>query len=253
MKRLSLLTAALVAAGFALSATPAGALSDKDRPAIEAIVRDYLVKHPEVIGEALQALKDKQDSDQAAQATKAIADNRALIFDSPRGPYFGNPKGDVTLVEFFDYNCGYCRRALSDVIKLTKNDPKLKIVLKELPLLGPQSLEAAKIAIAARMQDPNTKYFVFHTSLMSGRGQIGKDQALQAAKAAGYDMTRLQKDSQGPEVTATLQESKHLMDSLGINGTPTFVIGNEMVVGAVPYEELKGAIDSVRKCGKATC
>src|SRR5690349_13142959 len=133
-RRLSLTLAALVAAAFAFAATPAGALSDKDRPEIEAIIKDYLVKHPEVLRDALESLEKMQASEETKKQGAVIAANQAVIFDSPRGPTFGNPKGDVTLVEFFDYNCGYCKHALGDVMKLVKEDPKLKVVLKEFPV-----------------------------------------------------------------------------------------------------------------------
>jgi protein-disulfide isomerase len=252
LRRLSF-AAVFAAATFALMATPAGALSDNDRPEIEAIIKDYLVKHPEVLKDALEALEKYQASEDTKKQGATIAANHAVIFDSPRGPSFGNPKGDVTLVEFFDYNCGYCKHSLDDVTKLVKNDPDLKVVLKEFPVLGPSSVDAAKVAVAVRMQDTGGKYFEFHKRLLGGRGEANKERALQAAKEAGFDVARIQKDMESPEVGNTIRESMGIAQALGINGTPTFIVANEMVVGALGYDVLKSKIDSVRKCGKATC
>jgi protein-disulfide isomerase len=253
MKRFSLLTAAFIAAGFALSATPAGALSEKDRPEVEAIIKDYLVKHPEVLRDALSSLEKMQAQEETSKQSSIISENHKVIFDSPRGPSFGNTKGDVTLVEFFDYNCGYCKHALGDVTKLVQDDPKLKVVLKEFPVLGPGSVDAAKVAVAVRMQDTSGKCCDFHKRLLGERGEANKERALQAAKDAGFDMARIKKDMESPEVNNTIRESMGIAQALGINGTPTFIIGNEMVVGAMGYDALKNKIDSVRKCGKATC
>ncbi|HVT55910.1 MAG TPA: DsbA family protein [Xanthobacteraceae bacterium] len=252
-RRLPLTLAALAAAGFALTATPAGALTDKDRPEIEAIIKDYLIKHPEVLREALESLEKMQASEETKKQSAAIAAHHKVIFDSPRGPVYGNPKGDVTLVEFFDYNCSYCRHSLADVAKLVKGDPKLKVVFKEFPVLGPSSVDAAKVAVAVRMQDSGHKYFEFHKRLLGGRGEANKERALAAAKDAGFDMARIQKDMESPEVANTLRESMGIAQALGINGTPTFIVADEMVVGAMGYDALKSKIDAVRKCGKATC
>jgi protein-disulfide isomerase len=245
--------AAAAAFGFLFSAAPAGALTDKDRPEIEAIVKDYLLKNPEVLRDALDVLEKRQTAEEQGKQKQAISSNAKLIFDSPRGPTFGNPQGDVTLVEFFDYNCGYCKHAMQDVMQLAKEDPKLKVVFKEFPVLGPGSIEAAKVAVAVRMQDKGGKYVEFHRLLLGGRGEANKERALAAAKEAGLDMVRIDKDLQSPEIADTLNESAKLAESLGLSGTPTFVIADELVIGAQGYDALKGKIDAVRKCGKATC
>jgi protein-disulfide isomerase len=252
--RFPLRSAVFVAAlGFVFSAAPAGALTDKDRPEIEAIVRDYLLKNPEVLRDALDVLEKRQTQEEQNKQRKAISSNAKLIFESARGPSFGNPQGDVTLVEFFDYNCGYCKRAMQDVMQLSKDDSKLKVVFKEFPVLGPGSVDAAKVAIAVRMQDKGGKYVEFHRRLLGGRGEANKERALAAAKEAGFDLARIDKDLQSPEIAATLKESMQLAESLGLNGTPTFVIADELVIGAQGYDALKGKIDAARKCGKATC
>ena len=246
--------AALAAAvTFLFSAAPAGALTDKDRPDIEAIVRDYLLKNPEVLRDALDALEKRQAQEDQSKQRKSISSNAKLIFESARGPSYGNPQGDVTLVEFFDYNCGYCKRAMQDVMQLAKDDPKLKIVFKEFPVLGPGSVDAAKVAIAVRMQDKGGKYIEFHRRLLGTRGEANKERALAAARDAGFDMARIDKDLQSQEIGDTLKESMQLAESLGLNGTPTFVIADELVIGAQGYDTLKSKVDAARKCGKATC
>ncbi|HLL26458.1 MAG TPA: DsbA family protein [Xanthobacteraceae bacterium] len=251
--RLPLRTAVIAALGILFLAAPAGALTDKDRPEIEAIIKDYLLKNPEVLRDALDVLEKRQAQDEQDKQRKAISSNAKLIFQSARGPVFGNPEGDVTLVEFFDYNCSYCRHAMQDVMQLAKEDPKLKVVFKEFPVLGPGSVDAAKVAVAVRMQDKGGKYVEFHRRLLGGRGEANKERALAAAKDAGFDMARLEKDLQSPEIDATLKESAQLAEALGLSGTPTFVVADELVVGAQGYDALKGKIDAARKCGKATC
>ena len=245
--------AAAAAFGLLFSTAPAGALTDKDRPEIEAIVRDYLLKNPEVLRDALEVMEKRQSQEDQNKQRQAISSNAKLIFESTRGPSFGNPQGDVTLVEFFDYNCGYCKRAMQDVMQLTKDDPKLKVVFKEFPVLGPGSVEAAKVAVAVRMQDKGGKYIEFHRRLLGSRGEANKERALAAAKDAGFDMARIEKDLQSPEIADTVKESARLAESLGLNGTPTFVIADELVIGAQGYDTLKSKIDAARKCGKATC
>jgi len=252
-RRFTLPIAAFAAAAFAFASTPAGALSDKDRPEIEAIIKDYLIKNPEVLGEALEALQQKQEAQAAAAHAPTIAANKKVIFDSPRAATYGNPNGDVTLVEFFDYNCGYCKHAVNDVAKLVSEDPKLKVVFKELPVLAKSSETAARIAIAVRMQDKGNKYFEFHRRLLANKGEATKERALAAAKEAGFDIARIQKDMDSEEVNKSLAEAKAIADGLGIQGTPTFIIGDELIVGAQGYDKLKSKIASVRKCGKATC
>ena len=157
-------------------------------------------------------------------------------------------KGDVTLVEFFDYNCGYCKRALSDMLALIKSDPKLRIVLKEFPVLGEASTEAAQVAVAVRMQDESgKKYLEFHQKLLGGRGQADRARALAAAKDAGVDMARLEKDMASPEVKATLAENIKLAENLNLTGTPSYVIGPDVVVGAVGIDALREKIIAARK------
>lgn len=199
-------------------------------------------------------LAHKRQANAAAEKHQAaVAANSDAIFNSPRSVTLGNKGGDVTFVEFFDYNCGYCKRAMADMLELMKDDPKLKVVLKEFPVLGPGSVEAAQVAIAVRMQDSSgKKYLDFHQKLMGGRGQADKARALAAAKDAGLDMARLDKDMQSPEVRSTIEENFKLAEAMGMNGTPSYVIGKQVVVGAVGLDALRQKV-ALARCGKEQC
>ena len=243
---------ALALCGAPLTAS-AQKFSDTQRSDIESIVKEYLVAHPEVLEEAMAVLSKRQAADEAAKSEASVAENADKIFNSPRGVVLGNKDGDVTFVEFFDYNCGYCKRAMSDMLDLMKSDSKLKVVLKEFPVLGEGSVEAAKVAVAVRMQDPGgKKYLDFHQKLLGGRGPADKARAMAAAKEAGLDTARIEKDMASPEVRATIEENFKLAEAMGMNGTPSYVIGKQVVVGAVGLDGLKEKIGEAR-CGKATC
>src|ERR1700729_310037 len=255
MPSFRLLTAALFA--FALCGAPqmasAQSFSDTQRTDIEGIIKSYLITHPEVLEEAMGELSKRQAAAETEKHEMSVAKNADTIFNSPRGVLLGNRDGDVSFVEFFDYNCGYCKRAMTDMLDLMKTDPKLKVVLKEFPVLGPGSIEAAQVAVAARMQDPSgKKYLDFHQKLLGGRGQADKAHAMAAAKDAGFDMAKIEKDLGSPEVRATLEENLKLAEDMGMNGTPSYVIGKQVVVGAVGLDGLKEKI-GIARCGKATC
>jgi len=214
---------AAVCAGLMLfAAGPARAQpADGARSEFERMLKEYLAAHPEAIQEALDTLSARKAAAKAEAQKSAIKTNGRELFSSPRQVTLGNRAGDVTLVEFFDYNCGYCKRALTDLLDLMKADPKLKVVLKEYPILGPDSVEAARVAVAVRMQDPGgARYLAFHQKLLENRGRNDKARALAAAAEVGLDMTRLERDMASDEVTKTLDESTRLGKVLAINGTP---------------------------------
>ena len=253
--KLCMLAAATVL-GTALPAGVASAqsFSAPQRSEIEGIIKDYLIKHPEVLEEVMKELEKRQTVAEAEKAQKTITDNAEILFNSPRQVVLGNPKGDVTVVEFFDYNCGYCKRALTDMLDLMKGDSNLRIVLKDFPVLGEGSVQAAQVAIALKMQDKDSKkYLDFHQKLLTGRGAADKAKAMAVAKEVGADMARLEKDMASQEVKATLEETFKLAEPLGLNGTPSYVIGKNVVIGAVGLAELKSKVNTAR-CGKAsTC
>jgi protein-disulfide isomerase len=253
MVSLAVLPLAIAFAAFAPAPARAQTFAPDQRTEIEKIVREYLLSHPEVLQDAMAELEKRQTAEDAEKHLAVIKDNQTAIFSSPRQVNLGNPQGDVTLVEFFDYNCAFCKRAMSDMLDLLKNDPKLRIVLKEFPVLGEGSVQAAQVAVAVRMQDKTgKKYLDFHTKLLGGRGPADKARALAAAKDAGFDMARIDKDLQSDEVKQTLEENLKLAEELGLNGTPSYVFPGEVVVGAVGLPALKDKVNMAR-CGKETC
>jgi protein-disulfide isomerase len=238
-------------------AAPAASRADEfpapHRAEIERIVREYLVNHPEVLQEAMTELEKRQTAAEGEKHAAAVTELSKPLFNSPNQVVLGNPQGNVTMVEFFDYNCGYCKRAMEDMTDLLKNDPNLKVVLKEFPVLGPGSVEAAQVATAARMQDKTgKKYLDFHLKLLGGRGQANKARALAVAKEVGFDMARIEKDMDSAEAKASIQESFKLAEALGLNGTPSYVVGKDVVIGAVGLPALKEKISTAR-CGKTAC
>jgi protein-disulfide isomerase len=247
--------AAALAAAAASFALPARAddFTPAQKQELGAFIRDYLVNNPEVLRDAIEAL-DKHDKATAeAVREKAVASESGPLFSSKYQATIGNPKASATLVEFFDYNCHFCKGALPDITKLMKDDSNLKLVLKDFPVLGPGSVEAAKVASAARNQLPGDKFWAFHSKLLAMHGPIGKAEAMAVAKELGLDMDKLAKDMESPDIKIGLDETMRLADALQINGTPTFVVGQDVVVGAVGYDQLKGKIDSVHKCGRVSC
>lgn len=277
MKPLILASGAILA-GLALFAPQTGRAQDL-RGEIDGIVRDYLANHPDQVGEIVrdymirhpeavgqivaELLKHRpaaaasaganagvvagSNGKTAEERSAAVTNNSDLLFSSPHQVTLGNPDGDITLVEFFDYNCGFCKRALPDTLALLKADAKLKIVLKEFPILGPGSAEAARVAVAVRMQNPSgEKYLAFHQELLGSSGPAGKDKAMAAAKDQGFDMERLAQDMTSDEVTVTLTENLKLANALGITGTPSYIVGKNVVIGAVGVASLTGQIDAAR-------
>lgn len=238
-----------IAAGPArLHAEPV--FSDDQKTAIEEIVRDYLIRNPEVIGEVMSALEKKRLAEEESQAQTALKENRDALERSALSFVAGNPDGDVTLVEFFDYNCGYCRQALADLQDLIKTDPNLRVVLKEFPILKQESLEAAKVSIAALRQG---KYMEFHVAMLQSPGLADMERALSVAKKIGLDMDRVKADIASPDILEPVRESYRLAETLGLNGTPAYVIGDYVVAGAVGFDTLKENVEAARSGGCMTC
>jgi protein-disulfide isomerase len=243
---------ALPIAAAMLLALPAAAsaqsFSPDQRQQIETIIKDYLTSHPEVVQDILAAVDKHQKETEAAKTAATIKADQTLLFNSPHQVVLGNPHGSVTAVEFFDYNCAFCKHALPDMMKLLQTNPDLRFVLKEFPVLGPGSVEAAHVAVAARMQDPTgAKYIQFHQKLLGGRGVADLTRALAVAKEVGFDMARIQKDMNSPEVKTTIDQDMKLADDIGVDGTPSYVIGDQVVVGAVGFDELKQKLAALKK------
>jgi protein-disulfide isomerase len=245
-----ILTAGALGLATVVATLPAASqtFSDAQRTEIEGIIKSYLIAHPEVLQDVMTEIEKRQAEAETEKHKEGVKQYSKVLFYSPRQVTLGNPNGDVTMVEFFDYNCGFCRRALADMLGLMKDDPKLRVVLKEFPVLGPGSVEAAQVAVAVRMQDTDgKKYLEFHQKLLAGRGQADRARAIEAAKEAGLDMTRLEKDMGSDEIKATIEENMKVAEALGLNGTPSYVIGSDVVVGAVGLPALKEKVEAARQ------
>ncbi len=201
-----------------------GGLQEKQ---IVDVVRNYLTKNPEILVEMTTELDKRQAAEQAEKQQKVISDNADALFRSPLSFVAGNPDGNVSVVEFFDYNCGYCRRALPDVVKLVDNDNKVRLVLKELPIFGDDSEAAAKAALAAHKQG---KYFEMHQKLFTEPGKADKEKALRIASELGLDVAQLEKDMADPEIQKSLDQAKELAQKLGLQGTPLYLIGDHVIL-----------------------
>jgi protein-disulfide isomerase len=216
----------------------------EQRRAIEAIIHDYLMQNPDVLIEALRAAEEKANRDADTKAAVVLKDRRREVFDDPASPVGGNPQGDVTIVEFFDYRCPYCKQVQPALQKLLDQDHKLRFVYKEMPVLGAQSVTAAHAALAARLQG---KYEAFHAAMMATKGQINEDVVYQVAGAVGLDVERLKRDMKAPEIDRAVKANLALANALDIRGTPGFIIGEHIVPGAIDLDTLKSLVADARK------
>ncbi|WP_376802439.1 DsbA family protein [Candidatus Raskinella chloraquaticus] len=220
------------------------------KQAFESLIRDYLLKNPQVLREALVAMDRHEREQEEKVRSEAVAKHATDLFSGTRSAVLGNPNGDVTIVEFFDYNCGYCKRSLGDVENLLRADPGLRLVLKEFPVLGRGSVEAAQIS-AQLINNP--RFHEFHTKLLGEKNPVDKKVALSVAQSLGFDTKSLEAGMTQKPSQDVIEDSLRLADNLNLNGTPTYVIGNEVIVGAVGIAALRQKIQAVRKCGKSSC
>ena len=231
----------------------ANEFSPQQKDEIAGIVHDYLLAHPEVLREVLTEMaKQEKDAEQAAQ-DHFTQDMSGALYQSKFQAVVGNPEGKTVLVEFFDYNCGYCKKTIDDIATLMQQDTNLKVVLKDFPVLGPGSIEASKVASAVRKQLSGDRFWDFHRTLLLSHGPVGKAQALEVARAKGVDMAKLANDLASPDVNDGISEVMAMGDKLGLTGTPSFVVGGEVVVGAVGYDQLHKKITNTESCGRAQC
>ncbi|MBC8129174.1 MAG: DsbA family protein [Rhizobiaceae bacterium] len=243
---------AFAIAAAVLQPVTAFALTDAEKSDIETVVRDYLIRNPEVLLEALDSLEKKRAVEDQAAVKGAIASARDTLFASPVGTVLGNPEGDVTVVEFFDYNCGYCKRALADMEQLISADPKLRFVLKEIPVLGEDSAAATRVSLALRHVAPE-RYGEFHAKLLAHKGVANEDSALQVVEDMGVPEGAVRDAMTLPAVEAAIAEGAQLAGLLKINGTPSYVVADELVPGAIGGEGLAAKVANVRACASATC
>jgi len=238
--------------GAPAAAPATSAFTPEQRKELEAIIKDILLNNPEVLMEAQNALEAKMEKIQSERMAVAIKDNSAEIFRPTASPVVGNSNGDVTVIEFFDYNCGYCKKAFSDVAQLIDKDRKVKLIPKEFPILAKGSEEASRVALAAKAQG---KYWEFHRAMLESQGQANEAAALKIAEKLGLDMARLKKDMASPEVKKEIDDTRKLAAKLGIQGTPHFLVGDRIIPGAPENlgELLTKNVKEVRKDGCKVC
>jgi len=248
-KKLVGLSAALLACGT-LAFAPAAMAQEKppvfdatQSEAIEAVVKQYLLDHPEVLVEALQLYEQRQQAAEAERLKTALTAEAEALTQDPAAPVIGNPDGDVTLVEFFDYRCPYCKRMTDTLAQLIREDPNLRLVMKEYPILSQESVNAARAALAAQRQG---KYESFHFALMEGGGGFTDDEIMAVAESVGLDVAQLQADMQDSEIEAALRRNHSLAERVGVSGTPAFIVGDTLLPGATSLEQLRALIAEAR-------
>ncbi|NDW01484.1 DsbA family protein [Salipiger sp. PrR002] len=223
---------------------PIPALSQElDEARVKELVLEAIRENPEIIMEAVALLEQRQADAQAQNEADVLRNQRDLIERDPNAPVLGNPDGDVTVVEFFDYNCPYCRRAKVEIRALIEEDPNVQLVYREWPILGEGSVFAAKAALAARAQG---KYEDFHWAMMATDGRANEASVMRVAEDVGLDLDQLRQDMEGQEVAEHIETSMRLTQALGFNGTPSFVIGNALVPGFVEKERLSDLVSEAR-------
>lgn len=233
------------ALAMSLALTPLGvAAQELTEQRIKELVYEAIRENPGIVMEAVAILQQREAEAQAAAAASALSNQRQLLESDPNAPVLGNPDGDVTIVEFFDYNCPFCKRVMPEVQALLEDDPGVRLVYREWPILGEGSVYAARAALAARAQG---KYEEFHWALMGTKGRIGEQEVLRVAKEVGLDLDRLKADMDSPAVAQHIDMSMQLAQDLGFNGTPSFVIGDDLVPGFVERAELASIVRQNRE------
>lgn len=221
----------------------AASFSPQQKGEIEQIIHDYLVENPEVLIKAMNSLQEKQAKAEADQAEKALSTHVKEIFQDPNSFVAGNPKGDVTVVEFFDYQCGYCKKSLPELLKLIKSDKNVRVVLKEYPILSADSVIASKAALASISQG---KYFEFHQALMEHHGALSEAVVLNIAEDTGLNIKKLKTDMASAKIENIITANEKLATALAIRGTPAFIIGDTVVGGAISASEMAVLVQEAR-------
>ena len=226
--------------------------TDEQKKALGDIIKDFLLKNPDVMIDVQNALDEKVEKEQSTKLKTFMAENGKSIYRSPGSSTAGDADGDITVVEFFDFNCGYCKRGLPEVQKLIKSDKKVRFVFKELPILSKGSEEAARVALAAKRQG---KYWEFHQVMLGSKGQANEASALKVAEGLGLDMDKLKTDMASDAVKNELDDMKALAKKIGINGTPHFLVGDKAIPGAPEdlHDQLETLVSEFRKNGCPTC
>ena len=221
-------------------------MNDVDRKEVEAVVQDYILRNPEVIMRAIQSYQVKMEAEKRKQVKRELASLNNELNRNAGSPVIGNPDGDVTIIEFFDYRCGYCKKVFPTIQSLLKEDKKIRYVLKELPILGPDSVFASQAALAVWNSTPK-KYMPFHAALMASRGNLNTEKVFKIANKLAIDTENLKKNIKNKSVNKELSMNMQLSERLGITGTPAFIIGDQLTPGAISLDEIKKLVALARK------
>ncbi|MGN6490027.1 MAG: DsbA family protein [Devosia sp.] len=230
--------------------TPAS-VAALDADTLNPMIESYLMANPSILQRVSEALQAEVTARRKEETRTQLAELKSAIYEEPGHIVLGNPDGDVTLVEMFDYNCGYCRQALPDLATLLDEDPNLRVILKEFPILSQGSVEAARVAV--QVSEANVDYWTFHQTLFTSPGQVDKAVALKAASDLGLNPITLELNMNAPDVAAVIDKSYRIADKLNITGTPTYIIGDEIIPGAVGIDQLRSRIANMRACGSTDC
>lgn len=232
-------------ASFSVSAQGISGLSDTQKKDVEKVVRELLLKkEPDLIVKAAQEVQRRAEKVDSEKGRESLAKNKKELFDDPDSPTAGNPKGDVTIVEFFDYSCGYCKVVQPTIQELLDTDKNIRFVFKEFPILGSESVLASKAALAAAKQG---KYAQMHAGLMASKERLAQAGVLRVAAGAGLDVERLEKDMEDPAIMKIIEKNNRLGSAIGARGTPTFIVGDKLYPGALPIEQIKEIVEETRK------
>ncbi|MDY0029121.1 MAG: DsbA family protein [Pseudobdellovibrionaceae bacterium] len=247
--KFALVTAAWALMGGAFGVTPSYAadktsFTEAQKAELEDFVRDFIMNNPEVLIDSVNKMRENQQKAQEEDAQKSIEKYKEHLFEDKLIPEIGNPKGDITVVEFFDFNCGYCKRAFDTVNEAVQNDKNLRVRFIDLPILSPQSETAAKWAMAAHKQG---KYWEFHSALMKNPAPKTEENLEDMAKDLGLDVARMKKDAEGEDIKKELEKNREVANALAVTGTPGFVIGKQIIRGYAEYEAFKAIIEDERK------
>jgi protein-disulfide isomerase len=249
IRRLTATAAALTLAALPALAFDPASMTEAERAAFRAEIRAYLLDNPEIIMEAVQVLEDRQADMQAQSDRDVIAANAVILFEDGYSWVGGNPEGDITIVEFMDYRCGFCRRAVPEVDKLLAADGNIRLVVKEYPILGEQSLLMSRFAIATKQVAGDDAYKLVHDTLMALNGDVTPEALGQVAVELGLDGAAILARLDAPEVTRVIAETRALAQALNIQGTPSFVVRDEVLRGFLPADEMQMVVDAKREDG----
>lgn len=235
---------AILFAASPVTAQEEPALTPKQQDAVKKLVHDYLLENPSVIADAIEALRQKEELAAEIDAKKALTDRKEEIFGDPGSPVLGNKKGDVSIVFFFDYRCTYCKSMVDALFDTVKTDGKVRMIMKEYPILGPDSVTAARAALAAANQN---RYEEFHKALMHLKGPVNEQTIMKTAAEVGINVEKLKKDMDDGRIETLLKNNLHLAHALNLNGTPAFIVGDQIVGGAISPQAMKQLVDQARK------